>query len=290
MRGSLLAILAATFLALCASRTAAQTPTAAPAPVAPESGGEYPLGPMDLLDIRVFEIPELTVERRVSDAGTIELPLLGEFPVAGLTAGQVRDQLQSMLTAKYVNRASVSVIVKEYANKPVSIVGAVQKTGSLNISGRWSLLQALSAAGGLTENAGKTIYVLRRSDNGLSDTLQVNVDQLYRGDSSRWNIPLIPGDLVNVPPRRMVKVFCLGEVKAPGALEFDGEDRISVLSAIAKAGGLTEKASSKIRIKRRGPDGKDAEIVVNFNRVVSGKDPDPVLKPDDVVIVKESFF
>ena len=117
---------------------------------------------MDLLDIRVFEIPELNVERRVSDAGTIELPLLGEFPVSGLTAGQVRDQLQSMLTAKYVNRANVSVIVKEYANKPVSIVGAVQKTGSLNISGRWSLLQALSAAGGLTENAGKTIYVLRQ--------------------------------------------------------------------------------------------------------------------------------
>lgn len=289
MRATFGAILTATLLVLCTSPVSAQTATAPP-PLAPESAGDYPVGPMDLLDIRVFEIPELNVERRVSDAGTIELPLLGEFPVTGLTAGQIRDQLQSMLTVKYLNRANVSVIVKEYANKPVSIVGAVQKTGSLNISGRWSLLQALSAAGGLTDNAGKTIYVLRRSENGLSDTLQVNVDELYRGDSSRWNIPLIPGDLVNVPPRRTVKVFCLGEVKSPGALEFDGEDRISVLSAIAKAGGLTEKASSKIRIKRRTVDGKDSEIVVNFNRLVSGKDRDPILKPDDVIIVKESFF
>lgn len=63
-----------------------------------------------------------------------------------------------------------------------------------------------------------------------------------------------------------------------------------MLSVIARAGGLTDKASSKIRIKRRGTDGKDTETVVNFSRVVSGKDVDPTLKADDIVIVKESFF
>jgi polysaccharide export outer membrane protein len=226
----------------------------------------------------------------VTDGGTIDLPLLGDFSVSGLSASQVRANLEKMLTEKYVNRASVSIVVKEFANKPLSVLGAVQRPGSLTISGRWTLLQAISAAGGLTERAGKTIYVMRRSENGLSDTLQVSVDDLFHGASSQWNVPLQPGDIVNIEARRSVRVFCLGAVKSPGALEFDGEDRLTLLSAIAKAGGLTDKAASKIRIKRRGADGKDSEIVINFGRVVSGKDPDPKLQADDVVIVKESFF
>lgn len=257
---------------------------------AQEPEGDYTIGPKDLLDIRVLEIPELNLERRVTDGGTIDLPLLGEIPVSGLNASQARDRLHGLLTAKYVNRANVSVVIKEFANKPVSIVGAVKDPGSLNISGRWTLLQAISAAGGLTGDAGRKIYILRKANNGLSDILEVRTEDLFRSASSQWNIPLIPGDIVNIQARRTVKVFCLGEVKAPGALEFDGDDRISLLSAIAKAGGFTDRASNKIRIKRRGPGGKDKEIVADFKRILAGKDPDPTLEADDVVIVKESFF
>ena len=111
---------------------------------------EYIVGPKDLLEIRVLEIPDLNVERRVSDNGVIDLPLLGELPVTGLTTAALRDRIQSMLTAKYVNRANVSVVIKEFASRPVSVVGAVQKPGSLTVSGRWYLLQAISAAGGMT--------------------------------------------------------------------------------------------------------------------------------------------
>jgi polysaccharide export outer membrane protein len=202
----------------------------------------------------------------------------------------VRDKLERMLTEKYVNRANVSIVVKDFGNRPISVLGAVNKTGSLNISGSWTLLQAISAAGGLTERAGKTIYVLRRSENGLGDTLEVDVDGLLHGGSPKWNIPLYPGDVVNVEGRRSVRIFCLGAVRSPGALDLDEGDRLTLLSVIAKAGGLTDKAASKIRIKRRGADGKDNEVVVNFSRIVSGKDPDPPLQADDIVIVKESFF
>ncbi|MGH9364904.1 MAG: polysaccharide biosynthesis/export family protein [Thermoanaerobaculia bacterium] len=256
---------------------------------AQESPGEYRLGPKDLLEIRVFEIPEFDLERRVSDAGTIGLPLLGEFSVSGLTSSEVRDRLQSALL-KFVNRANVSVVVKEYASKPVSVLGAVQKPGSLTVSGQWPLLLAISAAGGLTEQAGRKIYVLRRTDNGLSDTLEVSVDELFQGSSPIWNIPIFPSDVVNIPARLTIRVFCLGEVRQPGALEFDSDGRITLLSVLAKAGGLTDRASRAIRIKRHGPDGKDVEMIVDFKRILSGKDPDPTLKPDDVVIVKESFF
>jgi polysaccharide export outer membrane protein len=273
-----------------APASAQVAPAPATAPVMADAPGDYPIGPRDLLEIKVYEIPDLNGEHRVSDSGSIDLPMIGDVAVAGLNGSQVRDKLQKILTDKYVNRANVSVLVKEYANKPLSVLGAVQRPGSLNISGRWTLLQALSAAGGLTERAGKTIYVLRRSENGLSDTLEVDVDQLFRGSSSRWDVPLAPGDVVNVEAKRSLRVFCLGAVKSPGALEFDGDDRLTLLSVIAKAGGLSDKASSKVRIKRRGADGKDSEIVINFSRVVTGKDPDPKLQSDDVVIVKESFF
>ena len=258
--------------------------------VAQDQRGEYEIGPKDLLEIRVLEIPDLNVERRVNDAGTIDLPLVGQFNVNGMTTRVAGERLAAVLTSKYVNRANVSIVVKQFGNKPLSVVGAVANPGSLNVSGRYTLLQALSAAGGLTAQAGRKIFVMRTASNGLSDVLEVKTDDLFRSSSGQWNIPVFPSDLVNVPPRSIIKVFCMGEVKSPGALEFDADDRISLLSVIAKAGGLTDRASKTIHIKRRGPDGKDVETVVNYNAVVKGKTPDPQLKADDVVIVSESFF
>ena len=267
------------FLLLAAAVTFAQEPA-----------GDYRIGSKDLLEIRVLEIPDLNVERRVSDGGAIDLPLLGQISVAGKTAVEAQEQLETLLRAKYVNRANVSVIVKEFANKPVSIVGAVVRPGSLNISGRWYLLQAISAAGGLDSSAGKKIFVLRRADNGLSDVLEIQRDDLLQGASPMWNVPIFAGDVVNIPARSVVKVYCLGEVRQPGALEFDSDDRITLLSAIAKAGGLTDRASKTILIKRKSSDGKDTETKVNYKAVIAGKVPDPPLKADDVVVVSESFF
>jgi polysaccharide biosynthesis/export protein len=263
---------------------------AAAVALAQDQPGDYRIGSKDLLEIRVLEISELNVERRVADSGAIDLPLLGQINVAGKTAVEAQQQLETLLRAKYVNRANVSVIVKEFANKPVSIVGAVVRPGSLNISGRWFLLQAISAAGGLDATAGKKIFVLRRGDNGLSDVLESQRDDLLQGASPMWNVPIFAGDVVNIPARSVVKVYCLGEVRQPGALEFDSDDRITLLSVIAKAGGLTDRASKTILIKRKGADGKDTETKVNYKAVIAGKEPDPSLKANDVVVVSESFF
>jgi polysaccharide biosynthesis/export protein len=279
------------------------TPVPVPTPASPAVPGpgqtgvppaqdfpEYPIGPKDLLEVRVLEIPELNVDRRVTDAGNISLPLLGDLAVGGLTPGQARLKLETLLKQKYVNRANVSIIVKESASKPVSVLGAVRTPGSLNISGRWTLLQAISAAGGITESAGKKIYVLRKSENGLSDMLEVDTEELFRNSNPMWNVPIVPGDVINVAPRRTIRIFCLGEFKSPGALEFSSDDRVSLLSVVAKAGGLTDRASGKIRIKRKTADGKDTEIIVNWSRVLSGKDRDPILEANDVIVVKESFL
>jgi polysaccharide biosynthesis/export protein len=258
--------------------------------VAQDVAGEYRVGPRDLIEIKVLEVPDMNVERRVNDSGTIALPLVGDFAVSGMTAVEIRTQLETLLKTKYVNRADVSVVIKDYANKPVSILGAVHKPGSLNISGRWFLLQAILAAGGLTDGAGRRIYVLRRSENGLSDTLEIQVDDLFRNAPQMWDIPIYPSDVVNIPGKTAVRIFCIGEVKAPGAVELSSDDRITLLSVIAKAGGLTDRASKSIRIKRRDASGADVETVVDYKRILSGKDIDPTLKADDVVVIKESFF
>jgi polysaccharide biosynthesis/export protein len=258
--------------------------------LAQEAMREYRLGAKDLVEVRVLEVAELNVERRVSENGRISLPILGEISAAGLTEDELARRISELLREKYVNRANVSVVIREFANKPVSVLGAVHRPGSLTISGRWTLLQAISAAGGLTERAGKKIYVMRRSDSGDAQVQEVDTSQLFGSSAETWNMPVFPSDVVNVPARETVKIYCLGEVNQPAALEFDGGDRITLLSALAKAGGVTDRASKKIVVKRAGADGRDIETSYNYNRIISGSDPDPRLMPDDVVVVLMSFF
>lgn len=259
--------------------------------VAQVSGSDYQIGPKDLLEIKVQEVPELNVERRVLDDGSIDLPLVGLVPVAGSSAQEVRDRLASLLMAKYVNQAYVTVTVKEYANKPIMLLGGVSRPGPLTVSGRWTLQQAILNAGGLTPNAGKKIFILRTTENGLTDRIEVNADELFVRANPVWNVPVQPGDIITVSVRQPVTIFCLGEFKTPGAIQFDSEDKITLLTLVAKTGGFSDRASKgSIRIKRTGPDGKSVEIPVNYNRIVAGKDPDVTLQANDVVIVKESLF
>jgi polysaccharide export outer membrane protein len=263
--------------------------------VAPDTAGQavtsgYRIGPKDLLEIKVFEVPELNIERRVSEEGTINLPLINDIPVTGLTDVELAERLKALLESKYVQRASVTVQVREFRSKPISVIGAVKQPGNLAFSGRWTLLEALSAAGGLAENHGDKILVLRRADNGLSDQLTIDADDLMVRADPDSNIAIFANDVINVPARVQVTVFCLGEVANAGAVSFQSTDRISILTTISRAGGLTDRASKKIQIKRRDRSGRDTIIEVDFKRVLAGKDEDIELQGGDIVIVKESFL
>jgi len=262
----------------------------APAPAGASDAAGYRIGPKDLLEIKVFEVPELNIERRVSEEGTINLPLIGDVPVQGLTDVELADRLKALLESKYVQRASVAVQVREFRSKPISVLGAVKQPGNLAFSGRWTLLEVLSAAGGLSDAHGDKIYVLRRSGNGLSDQIAIDVDDLMVRADPDANIPIVANDLINVPAKVEVTVFCLGEVAHPGAVVFQSTERITMLTAIARAGGLTDRASKKIQVKRRDRSGRDVQLEVDYKRIVSGKEPDFPLQSGDVVIVKESLF
>lgn len=257
---------------------------------APTASG-YRIGPKDLIEVKVFEIPELNVERRVTEFGTLSLPLIGDVPAAGLTDAEFAKRLKDLLEAKYVQRASVEIQVREFRSKPISVIGAVKSPGPLAFSGRWTLLEALTAAGGLNDDHGDYVYVLRRAENGLTDQVEIRVEDLMLRADARSNLPIFANDVINVAPRVNITVYCLGEVRSPGALVFSSGERITVLAAIARAGGLSERASNTILIKRSA-DGAAAaqQLEVSYKRIVSGKDADLELRDGDVLVVKESFF
>ncbi len=260
----------------------------------PASGTEsnYRVGPRDLLEIQVVQFPELTVERRVSEEGKVDLPVVGEIEVEGLTEAQIRARLKTILESRYLQTgaATVTVQVKEFRARPISVIGAVQKPGPLAFPGRWTLIEALTAAGGLATDHGDTIYVLRRADNGLSDQLAIRVEDLLVKGDGRVNVPIYANDLINVKAAVSITVFLVGEVKTAGAVTFKSNERITFLTALSRAGGLTDRAAKKVVIRRRLEGGTEREIEVDARRILGGKDPDVELKEGDVIVVKESFF
>lgn len=276
-------LFAAALLAL-ASQLAAQLPPGS------NSATAYRIGPRDMVEIKVFEVPELNVTLRVGDDGTIVLPLVGIVAVAGLTEQQLADRLRAMLEAKYVQRASVAVQVREFRARPISVIGAVRQPGNLAFSGRWTLLDAISAAGGLADNHGGQIFVLRRAENGLADQVVISVEELMVRADPDVNIPIYADDLINVPPAVEVNVYCLGEVRQPGAVSFRSTERITVLTAIARAGGLSDRASSTIIVRRRSERGDEQELRLDYKKLLAGKTEDIPLRAGDIVIVKESLL
>jgi protein involved in polysaccharide export with SLBB domain len=206
-----------------------------------------------------------------------------------LTAADAGTLVDRTLEQCCVQRATVTLRLKEVRFRPISVIGAVGRPGPLDTAGRWTLLEVLAAAGGVAPNHGDVVHVIRRGDNGLADQLTVKLADLFGGDA-RVNVPIFPADLVNVPATVEVTIFCLGQVQRPGAVVFKSTERMSLLTAIARAGGLTDRASRKIEIKREGEGGMVRQLEFDYKAVLAGKVADPTLEQGDILLVKESFF
>jgi polysaccharide export outer membrane protein len=253
---------------------------------------EYKVGPKDLLEITVFELPELNQTVRVSEDGSISLPLLGKVMIEGSTKEELERKLGSLLEEKYLKKARVSIFIKEYQSKRVSVIGAVGKPGMYELIGRVSLLEMISQAGGLTDGAGSALYVLREGKNGVQAKLAIDLNDLIINNNQNLNIPLMPKDVINIPIDQIINVFVFGAVRNPGALQVKMSKKITLLQAIAQAGGTADGASkSGIVIKRKDKKtGKETKIKVNLKDIIKGKKPDIELQEGDVVYVPESVF
>lgn len=290
MRRTILLTMTVLTLALSAI---AQVPQTSPATAVPGAvsipSTDLPIGPRDVLDIRVLQDPTLNTRTVVGDDGKITFALVGKIDIAGLTPSQAEARIKSLLQGKYLTTADVSVQVVEAGNKPISVIGAVTHPGRIGATGSITLMQAITQAGGLASGYGRTLYVLRTGANGLAEQISIDLEDLLVNGNPDVNIPLLPNDVINVPVDAPLNIYVLGEVMKPGRVQFRRSQNPTLLQALADAGGLTDRASRDVSIKRT-INGKETIVKKNYKRILTGQDPDVPLLDNDTIYVRESVF
>jgi polysaccharide export outer membrane protein len=258
-----------------------------------EDDKDYVVGPEDTIKITVWDHEDLTREVFVSRDGWFSFPLIGKVYADGLSVGDLEKKIVEALSGKYIVNPQVSIFVKEVKSKVVYVIGEIgakggtgKGPGTYPLTGRTSLLEVLSMAGGPTADAASEITIVRpkvKRDTPVSieearkdEITNINMKKLLEGDLSQ-NILLEPYDTVYVPKAEFF--FASGEVKHPG--KFVLEKGMTVLKAIATAGGKTDKAAIRrtriIRVK--GGERKEFRVTM-----------DELVMPEDIVVVPEAFF
>ena len=246
----------------------------------------YNTGPGDLLKVSVINLEEMNGEYRVDTLGYINLPYIGRTLVRGITITELQDKISKKLEEGFLNNPQVLVEVKEFRFQPISVIGAVQNPGRLEtINLDIDLLEAITQAGGITGEAGSRILVMRKASSGRTRTLTIDLADLLIEGQAHLNIPLFPGDTVNIPAKKPMVVSVLGEVMSPGELKFSTE-RTSLLKVIAAAGGFTTYArQNKITVKRE-VDGVPKSFKINAKAISEGRIDDFEIQHNDLVIVR----
>ncbi len=246
----------------------------------------YRVGPGDLLKISVIELEEIDNEYRVDGLGAVNLPYLGRVEVKDKTAVELIALLTEKLKAGFVNDPNVYVDLLEYNYRPISVIGAVNQPGKLAGGAReLTLVEAIVQAGGVSERAGDKIFVIRKKPDGGNATWETSYARLMIDGEPHLNIPLYPGDTVNVPVARKIVISVLGEVNKPGQYTFKSGDKVTLLRVIAAAGGFTDYARRNRVAIRRNREGEPGEVKINVRDVASNKREDPPLHDNDIVIV-----
>lgn len=243
------------------------------------------LGPGDLLQISVYGAPDLTTEARVNAAGSISMPLVGSIHVAALSTEQAQEAIASRLReAGLLNDPQVNVFAKEYANGGIAVMGEVQKPGIYTLMGERRLYDAISAAGGTTSRAGRAVTITHAS--GPNKPLIVDIDYMNPAKSPAGNVDVFPGDTVVVS--RAGVVYVVGAVNHPAGFVMENNERLTVLQAVALAGGTKVTSSLKgTKIIRTTHDGIQ-EIPIPLNKIFEAKAEDPSLKAEDVLFIPTS--
>ena len=239
------------------------------------------IGPGDLLEIEVFDTPELAGKARVNSHGEITMPLIGSVPVGGLSPEQVQELLAKRLrNENFVKDPQVTVFVIEYASQAVYLMGEVVKPGPYPLMGSHRLLDFISAAGGFTPRAGKTVTVTKHAN---PDTLRTFALGSPDEDS---NPELSAGDSIIISQAGIV--YVLGDVTRPGGFMLDREDTLTIMQALALAQGtLSTAAKSSAKLIRTTAKGRE-EIPVNLKAILKSKSTDLAMQTNDILFVPGS--
>lgn len=266
--------------------------------------GDYVIGSGDLLGIEVFDVPELSRDVRVNETGYISLPLMpSKVRAGGLTTFQLQDKLAELLqTNGLVSTPQVSVSVKEQHSQPITVIGAVKNPMVIQALRRTTLLQALSQAGGVADDAGSTVIVTRpvpdtsdsaepgdASAQSAPQTFTINLSDVLESGDSRFNIPLIGGDVVSVP--RAGIIYVVGAVVKPGGFLLQNDlDHMTMLKMLSLAGGTTNTAKMKnaVILRKNLDTGKRDQVPVDLNKVMHLKTQDVQMQANDILFVPDS--
>jgi polysaccharide export outer membrane protein len=283
------------------------------------SPGDYRIGPDDLLQVTVFDAPDLSQAVRVAGDGEISLPLLGTIKAEGLTPRELELVLQALLRRTYMKDPQVTVTVTEMQSHSVSVMGAVKQPGVFQIRGTKTLLEMLSMAQGLAPDAGDAVLVMRgagvdvSSDPsasagtkagapsgtlvkassvssekaGAKDTITISLKSLLNSGDPMYNVAIYPGDIIKVKAAGIV--YVVGNVNRPGGFPIQANEQVTVLQAIALGEGIAPDADkAKAKIIRVAENGQQIELPVKLNKILSGKAPDPPLQAKDVLFIPKN--
>jgi len=238
----------------------------------------------DLVEVKVFDTPELSGKLRVDDRGMLTLPLAGELRISGLTAEQAGREIESKLVSTDILKdPHVSVTVIEYATQGVTVLGEVKNPGVYPLLGAHTLLDLISAAGGMGPNAGKAITITHRDQPDKPEIVKVETKP---GSTADFNIDVSPGDTIIVSHAGIV--YVVGDVGKPGGFQIESNTRLTVLQAMALAQGANRTASlNSAKLLRNTDDGRE-ELSVPIKKILYNKAPDQAMSDGDILFIPGS--
>ena len=238
----------------------------------------------DLLELTVFDTPELSGKLRVDERGYVALPLAKDVRVAGLTAEQAARAIEERFReAAVLKQPHVSVTVVESATQGITIMGEVKNPGVYPLLGARDLLDLISEAGGLNPQAGKDVVITHRGDVEHPVTVRLGSKP---GTSSGVNVDVRPGDTIIVSHEGII--YVVGAVGKPGGFSVENNDRLTILQAIALAQGTNKTAAlNRAKVIRKTDAGRE-ELSVSLNRILANKAPDQTLYDGDILFVPTS--
>lgn len=244
-----------------------------------EPQGDYVIGPGDVLRINVYQNPDLTLETRINESGTISYPLLGTVRLGGQSVIQAEKTISDgLLKGNFLRQPQVSLQLLQVRGNQASVLGMVNRPGRYPIEVTGLRLSELLAIAGGIAPTGSDVVTLSGVRNKQMFRKQIDVGQLLNS-GKREDDPVVEnGDSVYVD--RMPLVYVYGQVQRPGSMRV--ERGMTVMQVLANGGGLTLRGTDKnIKLHRRGSDGRAIEKETNLNEmVVDG----------DVIFVRESLF
>lgn len=257
----------------------------------PEVRPQQRMGANDLIAVAIYNAEELSLQVRIAENGLLRLPML-TAPLPAM--GMLPEELEKAIAAAYVKEGVlvnpvVTVSVLEYASKPVSVIGAVKQPLTFHADQPITLLEAVTRAGGFTEEAGSYLLLsVKASGDGEQAVLtqRIPVIDLLESGSATAGILVRGGEEIRVPEAG--KIYIVGNVKKPGSFRIPNDHETSVLKALAMSEGLVPNATKEAYIYRKAADGSKAEIPINLKDLMARKAADITLLRDDVLYIPES--